>query len=73
MLFIPLPGTGTATYDFNGWYDPVNQELHGVSQFAITYNGLLIYADRVDEYVLKKRTAPYAPRDPASRAGDQRL
>ena len=58
VLFIPLPGTGTATYDFNGWYDPVNQELHGVSQFAITYNGLLIYADRVDEYVLKKRTAP---------------
>lgn len=56
VLIIPIPGTGMATFEFTGRYDPVVQELAGVSRFAITYNGLLIYSDEVDEYVLKKRT-----------------
>ena len=53
VLFVPIPGEGHATFEFNGFYDAQTGQLSGTINYAVSYGTLHITSDEL-EYTLRK-------------------
>jgi len=53
FLFIPIPGEGSATFEFSGFYDDQTGELNGTIHYAVYYGPIHIISDEL-EYTLHK-------------------
>jgi len=54
LFFLPIPGGGSATFEFVGTYDAEKNELQGTIAYEVFYGKLSIYVEEGELFTLTK-------------------